>query len=163
MESSLKVNFKVGAFVFIGLIVILGSIFLLGANKSLFTKHARLNATFDQVQGLARGSVISLSGVTIGNIEEIDFIDGGLNVVMKIETEFLSRIPKGSQVEIKTQGALGDKFIYIIPNTTAKENVSDGDRLEAAKSGDIFNVIAERGKDTEKIFDIINEVVFSWA
>ncbi len=161
MEHSLKINLKVGIFVFSGLVVILSAIFLLGADKSFFTRHARLHSEFDQVQGLARGSVVSLSGVVVGNIEEINFVPGNknLNVTMKVEMAFLPRIPKGSQVEIRTQGALGDKFIYIIPGDNHSESVKDGETLEVAKATDFFNIISGRGKDTEKIFDILNEML----
>ncbi len=161
MEHSLKINLKVGIFVFGGLIVILSTIFLLGANKSFFTRHVRIQAHFDQVQGLARGSVVSLSGVVVGNIEKIDFNkeNNNLVVTMKIELEYLSQIPKGSQVEIRTQGALGDKFVYIIPSENKTGIISNGDTLEVAKATDILNILSNRGKDTEKIFDILNEVL----
>lgn len=161
MEHSFKTNLKVGIFVFSGLVVILTTIFLLGADKALFTRHARLHSHFDQVQGLARGSIVSLSGVVVGNIEKIDFVpeNKSLDVTMKIEVEFLPRIPKASQVEIRTQGALGDKFIYIIPGDTQSGVVKDGDNLEVAKATDILNILSDRGKDTEKIFDIINEML----
>lgn len=161
MEHSFKTNLKVGIFVFSGLVVILTAIFLLGADKSLFTRHARLKANFEQVQGLARGSVVSLSGVVVGNIEKIDFISDSRNLIvtMKVEMEYLPRIPKGSQVEIRTQGALGDKFIYIIPAEGKNGAVSDGETLEVAKATDILNILSDRGKETEKIFDIINEML----
>jgi phospholipid/cholesterol/gamma-HCH transport system substrate-binding protein len=160
METTLKNQIKVGVFLVLGIIVTMGSIFMLGANKSLFSKFSHLYAEFENVQGLARGSVVSLSGVVIGNIESIDFVSEKnlLRVNMKIEKEYLPRVFKGSQVEIRTQGALGDKFIYVIPGDPRAEPVNDGDVLSIAKSTDILNVLSERGKETEKVFDIINEV-----
>ncbi len=160
METNLKSQIKVGIFLVLGIAITLGSIFMLGANKSLFSKFSHLYADFENVQGLARGSVISLSGVVIGNIESIDFIPERnlLRVDMKIEKEFLPRVFKGSEVEIRTQGALGDKFIYVIPGDPKLPNVYDGDSLPIAKSTDLLNILGERGKETEKVFDIINEV-----
>lgn len=160
METSLKNQIKVGLFLVIGILVTMSSIFMLGANKTLFSKFAHVYADFENVQGLAQGSVVSLSGVVIGNIESIDFVPEKnlLRVDMKVETEYLRRIFKGSEVEIRTQGALGDKFVYIIPGDPRSEPIKSGDVLPVAKSTDILNVISERGKETEKIFDIINEI-----
>lgn len=160
METTLKSQIKVGIFLVLGIVITMGSIFMLGANKSLFSKFSHLYADFENVQGLARGSVISLSGVVIGNIEAIDFVreKNLLRVDMKIETEYLQRVFKGSEVEIRTQGALGDKFIYIIPGDPKLDSVSNGDSLPIAKSTDLLNILGERGKETEKIFDIINEI-----
>ncbi len=105
MEASLRNQIKVGIFVTIGVIAIMGSIFMLGANKALFSSYIHLYAEFENVQGLARGSVVSLSGVVIGNIEKIDFIaeKNSLRVDMKIEREYLDRVFSGSQTEIRTQ------------------------------------------------------------
>lgn len=160
METSLKNQIKVGIFVTIGIIAVMGSIFMLGANKALFSTYAHLYAEFENVQGLARGSVVSLSGVVIGNIEKIDFVSekNSLRVDMKIEREFLGKVYSGSQVEIRTQGALGDKYIYILPGDPQQNAANDGDTLPVAKATDFLNVLSERGKESEKIFDIINEV-----
>lgn len=160
MESNQKTQWYVGLFVVIGLVLVLVSIFMLGGDKSLFKSYVHIKANFDQVQGLNKGSVVSLSGVTIGNVEEISFIPGTnrLEVLLRIEQSFLSQIPNSSQVEIRTQGALGDKFVFVIPGTTGQETLKDGSVIEVAKATDIINIISERGKETERVFDIINNI-----
>lgn len=160
MESTKRIQVIVGAFIFFGLVVILGTIFTLGADKALFKSYARLNAHFDQVQGLAEGSVVSLSGIVVGNVEEIGFSNEAknLNITLKIEEKYLERITKGSQVEIRTQGALGDKFVFIIPGPRDEAPMKDGDILEVAKATDILGIMSERGQETERVFDIILEL-----
>lgn len=150
----------IGAFVIGGIILILASIFFLGADKSVFSTYARIHAHFENVQGLAEGSVVTISGVNIGNVEKILFLSDSndLDVVMKIENRSLHKLKKGSLAEIRTQGALGDKFIYIIPGDPKQEGVKNGDRIEVEKATDILGIFAERGKDTERVFDIINEI-----
>ncbi len=150
----------IGAFVLGGIILIMASIFFLGADKSVFSTYARIHAHFDTVQGLAEGSVVTISGVNIGNIEQINFLSESnqLDVVMKVENRYLDKLKKGSLAEIRTQGALGDKFIYIIPGDPKEEAIKDGERLEVAKATDIMGIFSERGKETERVFDIINEI-----
>lgn len=160
MESHGNVQIKVGIFLTIGIFLILASIFFLGADKALFTSYVRVHAHFEQVQGLAVGSVVSLSGVTVGNVESITFLpeENTLNVQMKINEDFIDRVRQGSQVEIRTQGALGDKFIFIIPGDPRAEHIKEGDVLKVAKATDLLGIVAERGNETSKVFDIINEL-----
>jgi phospholipid/cholesterol/gamma-HCH transport system substrate-binding protein len=160
MEAQRKVQMIVGGFLLFGLAAIMITVFMLGADKALFKTYAHLHAQFEQVQGLDRGSIVSLSGVAVGNVESIDFVNEQrvLDVTMKIEEKFLARIPEGSQVEIRTQGALGDKFIFIIPADGSEKTVKNGSQLEVAKATDIFNILSARGKETGQVFDIINDL-----
>lgn len=159
MESNVKVQFKIGLFLSGGLILILGSIFMLGADKAFFKRYATYHAQFDQVQGLAEGSVISLAGITVGNIRSIQIVDQNLiDVTMDIDETYTSRLTDGTKVEIRTQGALGDKYIYIIPGVKNESALKEGSVVETAKASDIMGIISERGNEAEKIFDIINEI-----
>ncbi|WP_295901894.1 MlaD family protein [uncultured Bdellovibrio sp.] len=160
MESHTSTQLKVGIFLAIGIVVILSSIFFLGADKALFTSYVRVHAHFEQVQGLSAGSVVSLSGVTVGNVEEITFLPeiNSLDVKMRINENYIGRIRQGSQVEIRTQGALGDKFVFIIPGDPRGAVVKEGDILDVAKATDLFGIISERGNEANKIFDIITEL-----
>ncbi|NUN05447.1 MAG: MCE family protein [Bdellovibrio sp.] len=160
MESNVSTQMKVGIFIAVGTLLVLGSIFFLGADKALFTSYVRIHAHFDQVQGLSEGSVVSLSGVTVGNVEQITFLSekNALDVKMRINENFIHKIRHGSEVEIRTQGALGDKFVFIIPSDIKSEVVKEGDVLEVAKASDLLGIIGERGKEADKIFDIIDDL-----
>lgn len=160
MESNMSKQMKVGIFLAAGVIIVIFSILSLGADKALFKNFVHLHAHFDQVTGLAEGSVVSLSGVNVGNVQTIKFLSdkNSLDVDMKIDKQFLPRIRVGSQVEIRTQGALGDKFVFIFPGDPKNPAVKDGDILDLATSSDLLSIISDRASDTAKIFDIINEV-----
>lgn len=159
MESHFSHQLKVGLFVSIGLAGVMISILALGGDRSLFKSYERIYAKLPQVQGLNKGSVVSLSGVTIGNVEKIEFheIDRQLVVALKIESSYLSRIPVDSRVEMRTQGALGDKYLYILQGQS-EETIKPLGRLEPLESTDLLGVLSERGGEIEKIFDVITEV-----
>lgn len=160
MEANSKTQLRVGIFLTLGIVAILISIFMIGGSNSLFAKQARYTAHFDQVQGLAKGSMVSLAGLSVGNVESLDFIDdqNRLQVVLRIEERAARRVTEGSQVEIRTQGALGDKFVYIIPGDPTAPPLPEGSLLPQAEASDLLGVIASRGKETEKVFDIIHEL-----
>ena len=159
MNTNTQHQIKVGIFVFLGVVAALSSIILLGGDKSLFKNYAILYTIMPQTQGLNKGSVVSLSGVNIGNVSDITFSghDDGLKVSLKIEREYLNVIKKDATVALKTQGALGDKYLYISAGTAQTSTVSDQDFLMVEKSGDLLDVLSNRSSDAEKIFDVIRE------
>jgi phospholipid/cholesterol/gamma-HCH transport system substrate-binding protein len=77
---------------------------------------------------------------------------------MRVDSNFIPRIREGSQVEIRTQGALGDKFVFIIPGNPMNKVVSEGDVLDVMPATDLIGILSERGSETSKIFDIIDEL-----
>jgi phospholipid/cholesterol/gamma-HCH transport system substrate-binding protein len=149
---------KVGLFIFIGLFVMISSIFILGSNKSLFKDSARLISFFDSVQGLNTGSVVSLAGVRVGNVEKIDFDEAKnlVRVIFMVDQGFLGKIKSDSKIELRTQGALGDKFLYITPGTTGNF-VADNTEIRAEYGNDILSIINKRGSESEKLFDAITD------
>lgn len=160
MESNAKIQLKIGIFLAVGLVIILGSIFMLGGDKAFFKSYVTLHARFTEVQGLAEGSVVSLSGINVGNIKAINLIPGDnvIDVVLLIDRKYMARVTDGSSVEIRTQGALGDKYIFIIPGDPKGKELADNSAIEVAKPSDLFGMLSSRSTDAEKIFDIIDEI-----
>ncbi|MBC7370606.1 MAG: MCE family protein [Bdellovibrionaceae bacterium] len=160
MESSAKTQFKIGLFLSIGIFLILGTIFMLGADRAFFKTYVALHAHFDQVQGLAEGSVVSFSGITVGNIKAIKVMPESnmLDVILLVDKEYMPKITEGSQVEIRTQGALGDKYIFIIPGDPKGQPMADGADIKVAKATDLIGILSERASEAQKIFDILNEM-----
>lgn len=158
MKSSLEL--RVGVFVTSGVFLLALSIIMLGGDRSLFKSHVRLFVEFSQVQGLAKGSVISLTGVNVGNVASIAFNPSTdkLRVELKIDKTFQERIRAGTKAEIRTQGALGDKYIYLVPGPLTNSPLETGAEMEAMDGGDVLTMISQKGDSIERVFEIINEV-----
>ena len=131
MESSRSAQFKVGILIGLGILFFIVTVILLGGNKTFFKPTVFYKAYFKQVQGLGSGSVVQMLGIPIGNISKIEFVnvEGSekLNVIMRIDKAYQEKITKGTRVEIRTQGALGDKYIYLIPGSPLEPVLADGD------------------------------------
>ncbi len=150
---------KVGIFLAIGLFVLLGSIFTLGSNKSYFQEIFQIKAYFDSVQGLNKGSLVSLSGVKVGNVDKISFDAerNSVQVSVRIDAIYKDKIRKDSRIELRTQGALGDKFLFITPGTNINEFLKHDDEIAADFGNDILSVLSKRGNESEKLFDAISD------
>lgn len=158
METSQSQVIKVGIFVGLGLIALMGSIFLFGEDQAFFKKTYGLKIQFKEVQGLATGSVVSLSGISIGNVRSIEWLDqAGITVEVAIDQNYQKRITKDSVLSVKTQGALGDRYIYIEPGPIGGEFYQDGDLVIAETGAGFLDVLSERGSEVSQVFEILKE------
>lgn len=160
MEPTTKTDLKVGIFMTIGLFLLCLSILMLGGDKIFFKRYYTLKVELSQVQGLAAGSIVSLAGLNIGNVTKIQMLPekNKLEVSMSIDRSFQDRIRKGSSAELRTQGALGDKYIYIIPSDLNNEPLKNGDFLVANDGPDFISLITSKGNALDEVFDIIHEL-----
>lgn len=135
-----------GIFVFVG-IVIFGSVFyFLSGDESILSSKARVHSYFKDTQGLMFGSVVSFSGITIGNVKNITYSEdkNSLKVSYTIKEKFLPLIKKDSQAQLKTQGALGDRYIYISPGSEDSPSVGANGEVATKKAVDIFEVVQNK-------------------
>ena len=159
-QHAKRFEYKVGAFVAVGLTAIMLSILALGGNRLVLTKYVYFNTEFSEVSGLFVGSVISLQGVPIGNVRTITFAPkaNSLSLLLAVDKRFADRIKKGSVAEIRTQGALGDKYVFINPGEPAAEQLPDGAKIESTESGDILKMITDKDQGITQVFDLIKEL-----
>lgn len=160
MESSFKQEIKVGIFVLLGLVVGMGSILLLGGDQMFLRPKYKLYVTFDQVQGLARGSIVSLAGLPIGNVSNLDFKSDSrsIRITMNLDRSYSDRITDLSYATVKTQGALGDRYIYIEPGPPGGKSLTAGDTVHSEAPRDLMDIIAQRGDDLGEVVEVIKEV-----
>lgn len=151
---------QVGLFVVAGLLVVLGSILIFGGNKSFFKSYFPLRAQFESVQGLAPGSQVTLAGLPVGNVTSIGMVpqSNTLEVVLAIQSEFQNRITEGSIADVRTQGALGDKYIYIEPGPLDRPALAENSLLQTSSADDVLSVITNNTDSLEKFFLTLDEI-----
>lgn len=158
MESGKSNEVKVGIFVSIGICILVAFIIIIGSERSIFQDFYTLKVKFPQVQGIRSGSVVQLQGFPVGNVDTISFDgQGSLVVNLRIDTNYRYQITQGSTASVRTQGALGDKFILITPARSTKPIANDG-FLVPDIGGDFLSTLSEKGSDVEYVFEIIKEV-----
>lgn len=165
MESTHNHDLKVGIFVTLGIFILMASVILLGGDKILFKSYSSYRLVLKQSQGLGPGSVISLAGIKIGNIKKIQFRSEGENLVnypleaiLEIESDYSNQITTSTEAQIKTQGALGDKYIYLIPGNLTDRKLNENEEIISSGSSDFLDALAEKSDDITKIGDVIKEV-----
>ena len=104
----------------------------------------RVTASFEQVGGLKPGAPVSMSCVTIGRVEaiEYDFTDYRARVTLRIDRHY-DRIPEDSDASILTAGLLGGQYVGITP-ASSETFLGDGDQIQFTQSAIVLeNLISK--------------------
>ena len=151
---------KVGLFTLTGLGLLLVVISFLGIFS--FTSNGyNLNVEFEQIKGLKPDNVVRYAGVDIGQVQDISFVEGKVNVLLKINKKY--QIPQGANFTIGSDGLLGEKFVDVSPSKlTGAGYIEPDSKLKgvSAKGIDEFlesssNVLLKM----ENMADSINNIV----
>ena len=150
---------KVGLFVTIGIVLLIATVLILGGNQFVFKEQISLKTQLKQAQGLGEGSLVSLAGIPIGYVTTLEMGGDMASVIVNLDIDqsFQSQITTDAVATVKTQGALGDRYIYIkpVPSGTVLQN---GDFLKADNKPDILDAFSEKTEDFQKAGDVVREL-----
>jgi phospholipid/cholesterol/gamma-HCH transport system substrate-binding protein len=124
------------------LLFIWGYSFLKG--KDLFENYITLYVEYDNVEGLSKSAAVTLNGLPIGKVNNIQFSDrtGKLLVELQIKSDF--PIAQSSTATIYDPGLIGGKQIMIVPNLNDKEIVKSGSRLIGNTKPALTDLVGEK-------------------
>lgn len=124
----------VGIFIFLGILIFISGILVLGGQKKTFKKTITMKAIFNDVNGLLDGNNIWFSGVKIGTVKKIQLTDSArVEVEMKIDEESQHLIRKDAKAKIASDGLIGNRIIVIYGGTYTMPAVKSGDTLWVEK------------------------------
>lgn len=113
-----KMELKVGVFVFIGLVILVAFVLLIG-NFQTWTSGYKVKFNFSFINGVKLGAPVRFAGVDVGEVKAIKFLypqqqeKTMIQIVCWVKQE--TKIPVDSTVWVNTLGLLGEKYIEIMP------------------------------------------------
>lgn len=121
--------------------IILFIFFVVGTNQKIFTSKYSLFMFVPGVQGLNSGAFITLSGLKVGVVGDMQFTkrndQQGILVELKIDRKFAPKITTSSIAAISTMGMLGDKYIDISLGDLSDPALAEGDFIQTSASLDL--------------------------
>jgi len=123
--------------IIVGTFVLLcAALFLFNSIKSSKVKTSGgyfVIAKFDNIDGIANGSDVKISGVKIGTIED-QFLDKkDFRAVLKISLNSDVKLPIDSSAKIASEGLLGSKYLAITPGSD-EEMMQENNEIEFTQS-----------------------------
>jgi phospholipid/cholesterol/gamma-HCH transport system substrate-binding protein len=122
-KESIKESIKkisAGIFFILGVTLVFIIVFMIGLEKGATQPKFQAVVVFRQVGGLSIGAAVRLSGVEVGNVSAVDFLDNkiqgrGVRVVLNIFRKYKKQIENCSIYSIKPINILGEKIVEIEP------------------------------------------------
>ncbi|PYL09336.1 MAG: hypothetical protein DME33_04540 [Verrucomicrobia bacterium] len=109
-------EFKVGIFVFVGLVMLGALLVQFGRLGEGFKTYYPLTVRFSNASGLLKGSDVLLAGARIGKVAggpRLVREGGGVAVPLKIYDYV--KVPEGTKFTVGSSGLLGDRFVVVTP------------------------------------------------
>jgi len=113
--SKSRLEWKVGVFVFIGLVLL--AVLMLGFSKGLtfFGPTYDIYLRSANVGGLKTRAGVLMSGVQVGTVSDIKLAPSGTNVTITLRILSTYVIYHDARFTIEQSGFLGDQYVGIVP------------------------------------------------
>jgi phospholipid/cholesterol/gamma-HCH transport system substrate-binding protein len=146
-----KRSITVGLFVVIGILIFAVGILTIGSMKKAFSSNIAIKTIFHDVNGLKPGNNVWYSGVKIGTVKKIRFLENSqVEVMLNIEEKSQEFIRKNAKAKVSTDGLIGNKIIVIYGGTQKVPAIEDGDQLAVEKiesTEEMLAVLSENNKN----------------
>ena len=177
--NNTRLEFKVGLFVAVGLVLIALLILNFSRGVTLFQRTYQLHIMMPTTGGLKPAADVMLLGVPIGKVETLDFASGGRSVDVSVRVLSKYKISRTSGFHVDALGFLGDQYVDVSPPTAPLESLTnaadfyqDGDIVvlsempfnmqEAARStASLLDEAKLTMKDLDKAITNVNRTVLS--
>ena len=109
----------------IGLVILVATVvaffgFKVMKNEPFFSQAKLLYVKYDSVDGLIKGSSVTLNGYQIGSVRQMDYIEAEDSIQVTINIKTPVSIPAGSVARLQAPFALGSSTI-VIEKSDSKE------------------------------------------
>jgi len=140
-------EFKVGAFVFVGLAMLGALVVQFGRLGEGLRTYYPLTVRFNDASGLLKGSDVLLAGAKIGKVSggpRMVREGQGVNVPLKIYDYI--KVPEGSKFTVGSSGLLGDRFVNVtMPAGQPKAFLAPNTYINGARETGIDDLTREGG------------------
>ncbi|QBR12608.1 MlaD family protein [Sphingobacterium sp. CZ-2] len=150
-----KRSIIVGLFTFIGLIILVAGILVLGTQQNKFSKNLTVTTYFKDVKGLKVGNNVWFSGVKVGIIKEISFESvENVKVVLNVEEKSSQFIRKDVIATLSSDGLIGNAIISLVGGSEAFPQIEDNDVIKSGVSGGMDAMLATLQVNNENLLEI---------
>jgi phospholipid/cholesterol/gamma-HCH transport system substrate-binding protein len=149
---------KVGLLVALALLILMVTIFSLGAEQRFWERKVQYEIHFTRTGGLQVGSLVSLNGVPIGSVAEMRFpSDPSLSyvqVLANVRSEVVNRIRDDTVASIRTFGLLGDRYIELSAGSPDSPILPPGSLISSIDPVDVESLVGRGGDIVTNIVEV---------
>lgn len=162
MDRATKTSgINVGFVMFVATVVVIIALFWVGSGNGIFQEQAQYHFMCPSTSRLKDGSRVYLSGVPVGKVEEIDFVDdlsiNSVKVTVSVAERVSRRIREDSSVSLESDGLLGDVSVHITMGTSESLELSVNNQIRYLQSSPLEGFVGAEFTGTAG--DVLRELV----
>src|ERR1051326_6402945 len=140
-------EFKVGIFVFVGLVMLGALVVQFGRLGEGFKTYYTVTVSFNDASGLLKGTDVLLAGARIGKVAGgPKLLKEGGAVAVPLKIYDYIKIPEGTKFTVGSSGLLGDRFVNVImPSGQPKAYLPPNAFVNGARETGIGDLTREGG------------------
>jgi phospholipid/cholesterol/gamma-HCH transport system substrate-binding protein len=106
---------------------------LIAYKQGMFVRHTNIYFNAPDASGINKGMSVRLYGVPVGQVKDVEFGErGGVRVRLGINSDYIPRLPQGSQARLAREGVVGAASIQIVTTgaLASRVPVNEGEDLK---------------------------------
>ena len=124
---------RLGLVVLVGLISLIGFLFVIASQANLLADTFGVRATFNQVAGLKEGAGVFYNGISVGRVDAVRLPRAPgdpITVVMSVDEDARPLIREDSRALIQTDGLVGNVIVSLTDGSANRPQVADGGQIQ---------------------------------
>jgi phospholipid/cholesterol/gamma-HCH transport system substrate-binding protein len=150
-----RLEWKVGLFVLVGLVVLGVLLLQFSKGTSFFRPTYQLRLHAVNVGGLKVRAGVLMSGVQVGSVSDIKLAPDGKSVTMMLRIYSQFEIHKDARFVIEQSGFLGDNYVAIFPTENNGDIFRNGDGAEADSPFNLQETARAAGGFLQRVDDTV--------
>ncbi len=151
---------RVGVFLLISVIIVVGVVALVGVRQGLFTPKAAITFHDDSGRDLAEGMEVVTRGFRIGKVKRVRLDETGrVEVTLAIEKSLFRWIREDSTARIVVKAFIGDSRIEISPGTPSAPPMTPGGTIVFVRDPDLTDVAKKVMEDVKPVLLEIKSLI----
>jgi phospholipid/cholesterol/gamma-HCH transport system substrate-binding protein len=159
MKKDTGNTIRLGAFISLGIAVLILGIYFIGERQQLFRRTFRVSGVFRDVAGLQEGNNVRFSGINVGTVDNISIVsDTSVKVEILISESTRKFIKKDAVASIGSEGLMGNKTLTINPGTGGKMEIENNDTVGTVQPINMDDIVTSLKTTIDNTSRITNDL-----
>ncbi len=133
------IEYKVGLFIIIAIILVISTIVFYAIQKEIFTQKVQIIIYAKSGEGLKKGMPVIYSGFQIARVNSVVLEDvNKVKIITEIPLKYTKWIKEDSVVKIMAQNFIGSQSLYFLGGSIDSPSI---------KKGAVFHLVRDKGVD----------------
>lgn len=150
---------KVGLLILVAFALLSAGIFITSDMKTLWDKKKSIVILFPYADGITKGSPVWYAGFEVGEVTDIRIAQKARDrIAVTVRIDPQAQVRKDSNVEIRSLGMMGAKYVEISPGSADSPEIAAGEIVEGKSPASLSQIMETGRQVATHMVDLVKEV-----